>query len=771
MSCCGGDLSADCATGIGAGTDFLRVEELIHSGRTLQDGTRQYVLSVPTIHCAHCISTIEKGLKRRPEVADARVNLTNRRVSVTLKSGDASPGFLLQSLQELGYPATPVDLGDLKELREDRVTGELLKAMAVAGFAAGNIMLLSVSVWAGAEGATRDLFHLISALIAIPTVAYSGRHFFRSAASALSRGRTNMDVPISLAILLGLGMSLFETLQHGENAYFDASVTLLFFLLTGRYFDHLMRDRARAAVSRLANLSVRGCAVVGEDGTTRFVPVDEVEPGAEIIVPAGERIPVDGIVIDGRSEIDRAIVSGESAPLTASPGSRIEAGALNLTAPVRIRATARASESFLSEMVRMMEEAERSRAGYVALADRIASWYAPVVHLMALAAFIGWMVATGDWHHSLTVAIAVLIITCPCALGLAVPIVQVVASGILLDRGVLTRSGSAFERMAAANAAVFDKTGTLTEGRPELIDPNAVDPEKLALAAGLALGSRHPASRGVVEAAKTLGIVPARLFAVEERAGDGLEAIDREGRRVRLGRPSWAAEIIGNGTGTGDYSGVLLAIEGELPVFLPMEDRLRPDAARALQDLAALGLHPEILSGDHRMQVEAVAARLGIPPQDARSDARPADKTAHIRTMASAGAKVLVVGDGLNDAPALAAGHVSMAPGSASDIGKLASDFVFLGDSLMAVPETLRLSRRVVVFIRQNFGFALAYNLVAVPLAVTGHVTPLVAAVAMSSSSLVVVANALRLRLGAGHPSRAAAPEPQFDARVHGAGA
>jgi P-type Cu2+ transporter len=771
MSCCGGDLSATCASEFASGDAFLRIEELMHSGRTLADGSRQYVLSVPSVHCAHCIAAIEKGLKGEPSVADARVNLTTRRVSVTLRSEDTSPGFLLGALERLGYPATPVDLGDLKELREDRTTGDLLKAMAVAGFAAGNIMLLSVSVWAGADGPTRDLFHLISALIAIPTVAYSGQHFFRSAASALSRGRTNMDVPISLAILLGLGMSLFETLRHGENAYFDASVTLLFFLLTGRYLDHLMRDRARAAVSRLANLSARGCMVVGADGTTRFVPIDEVERGAEIIVPAGERVPVDGVVIDGASEMDRAIVTGESAPVAARPGSRVEAGALNLVAPVRMRATAPASESFLAEMVRMMEEAEASRAGYVALADRIASWYAPVVHVLALAAFAGWMFMTGDWHLSLMTAIAVLIITCPCALGLAVPIVQVVGSGVLLERGILTRNGSAFERMAQVDAAVFDKTGTLTEGRPALLDISETDPACLAVAAGLALSSRHPASRAIVEGAKKLGVVPARLIAVKEQAGDGLEGLDGSGRRVRLGRPSWASEILGNSASGDEYSGVLLAIEGEPPVFLAMVDELRPDAARAVESLAEAGLGVEILSGDHRRQVEAVATRLGIEAANAIADARPADKIAHVRDLAAAGLKVLVVGDGLNDAPALAAGHVSMAPGSASDIGKLASDFVFLGESLMAVPETLLISRRIVSFIRQNFAFALAYNLVAIPLAVTGHVTPLVAAIAMSSSSLVVVANALRLRLGRGFGRgfgrglRAERPQPSVRTR------
>lgn len=762
MSCCGGDLSASCATEFKDGTDsFLRVEELAHSGRTLEDGTRQYVLSVPSVHCAHCISNVEKGLKAKPEVVDARVNLTTRRVSVTLPSEDVSPAFLLDTLADLGYPGTPVDLGDLKELREDRTTRDLLKAMAVAGFAAGNIMLLSVSVWAGAEGPTRDLFHLISALIAIPTVAYSGQHFFRSAVSALSRGHTNMDVPISLAILLGVGMSLFETLNHGQNAYFDASVTLLFFLLTGRYLDHLMRDRARAAVSRLANLSVRGCAVLGPDGQTRFVPIDEVEPDDVIVVAAGERIPVDGVVIDGASEMDRAIVTGESAPVAAEPGSLLEAGALNLTAPIRMRATARASESFLAEMVRMMEEAERSRAGYVQLADRIASWYAPVVHLLALAAFVGWMIVSGDWHTSLTIAIAVLIITCPCALGLAVPIVQVVGSGVLLERGILTRNGSAFERLAAVDAAVFDKTGTLTEGRPELVEADKIDPDGFAIAAGLALASRHPASRAIVNGAKKLGIVPAPMTSVKEHAGDGLEGVDARGRKVRLGRPAWASTLIGNGSDNRHYSGVLLAIEGKAPVFFAMEDGLRPDAAAAIERLGSEGIGVEILSGDHRGEVDAIAARVGVASGNAVSDARPADKIAHVEAMSAKGHKALMVGDGLNDAPALAAGYVSMAPGSASDIGKLASDFVFLGESLMAVPETLRVSRRVVSFIKQNFGFAIAYNAVAIPLALAGHVTPLVAAIAMSSSSLIVVANALRLRLDGrfGRTRRAASPQ------------
>ena len=310
----------------------------------------------------------------------------------------------------------------------------LVRALAVAGFAAGNIMMLSVAVWSGADAEARDLFHWLSAAIALPCLAYSGRVFFRSAWQALSHGRTNMDVPISIGVLLAFGMSLYETVHHGPHAYFDAATSLLFFLLIGRTLDHVMRERARTAVEGLARLAPRGASVRQADGSQRYLPVEDIRPGMAVLLAAGDRVPVDGRIVEGRSEIDGSLVSGESVPRPVAAGDCLQAGTLNLSGPLTLEATAAAQDSFLAEMTRLMEAAEAGRTAYRRIADRAARLYAPVIHVTAFATFVGWMILTGDAHRAITVAIAVLIITCPCALGLAVPMVQVVAARRLFEQ-------------------------------------------------------------------------------------------------------------------------------------------------------------------------------------------------------------------------------------------------------------------------------------------------------------------------------------------------
>lgn len=718
-------------------------EEMWLSSRALSDGLRQVDLIVPGVHCGACIALLEKELPRTEGVDHARVNLSTRRVSVVFDGGD-QPETVLSALGEkfnaLGYPA---HLPGGSDDNGDPVFRDLMKALAVAGFASMNVMLLSVSVWSGAEAATRDLFHWISALIAAPALVYSGRVFFVSAWGALKHGRANMDVPISLGVILAYGISLFETITHGEHAYFDASVTLLFFLLAGRALDHMMREKARSAVRNLVRLSPRGAMLIKDDGAREYLALDEIEPGMRLAIAPGDRIPVDGRVISGRSDMDFAVVNGESAPQLVEAGSLTPAGTLNLTGALVLEATRSAQNSFLAEMVSMMEAAESGRAGYRRIADRASAIYAPVVHLLALGTFIGWMAVSGDWRMALLTAVAVLIITCPCALGLAVPVVQVIAAGRLFENGIMVKDGSAMERMAQTDHVVFDKTGTLTQGRPELINLASVSADHLAIAARIARASRHPLSRALAVLDQANKDLPE--FEIVEVPGDGVEATLADGTIYRLGRSAFALEgHADSDERAADASQVILSRNGQfLDVFL-FSDQLRRGAAQAVARLGELGVDAEILSGDREAPVKGLAGKLGVANYVA--GVRPRGKVDRVQALAAAGGKPLMVGDGLNDAPALSAAHVSMAPASAADVGRMAADFVFLHDSLEAVPLAIAVSRKAGQLIRQNFALAIIYNCIAVPAAVLGHATPLIAALAMSSSSVLVVLNSLRLR-------------------------
>jgi Cu2+-exporting ATPase len=721
MSCCAPGAEFD-ATQAAIPSD----EELLLASRSLGDGARQIELSLPAVHCAACIQTVERALCDLPGVEAARVNLSSKRVSVKWRDGHLPP--ITSTLTRLGYAP---NLFDETIAGRDGTMSELLRAVAVSGFAAGNIMLLSVSVWSGAEGATRDLFHWVSALIALPALFFAGRIYYRSAWSALSHGRMNMDVPIAIGVTLAYAMSLYETLNHGAHAYFDASVTLLFFLLIGRTLDHMMRDRAREAVIGLARLAPRGALVVSPDGARDYRPVEEIQPGMHVLIAAGERSPVDGRVLDGRSDLDRSVVTGESAPVTIAAGEMVQAGTLNLTGPLTLEATSTATTSFLAEMIRMLEAAEGGRARYRRIAERVSALYAPVVHLTAFVTFLGWMAWGGDWHQALTIAIAVLIITCPCALGLAVPIVQVVAARRLFEAGVMVKDGSAMERLAEADAVVFDKTGTLTLGRPRLVGTEEIDPAVLGLAGSLAAHSRHPLSLAIAAEA---GGDATRFDAVSELPGYGVEG-RANGHVWRLGRANWATGAKGDGT--------ILARDGVEVARFEFEDRLRAGARDTVAEAERIVGPVEMLSGDGEAACARVAASLGI--ERFRCGMLPADKVARLTELSLSGHRVLMVGDGLNDAPALGAAHVSMAPASAADVGRNAADFVFLRESLEAVPLARDVAVRAGRLIRQNIAIAIVYNAVAVPVAILGYVTPLIAAIAMSGSSIIVIANALRL--------------------------
>jgi len=729
-------------------------DEIRLASRDLGGGRFQTDLSVPGARCAACIGKIEKGLAQVPGVEAARMNLTAKRVSVTWRGHEAPD--LIAALDSAGFQG---NLAGVADETKDPELGRLVRALCVAGFGAMNIMMLSVSVWSGADGETRQMFHWISAAIAFPCLLYAGRIFFESAWSALRRGRTNMDVPISIGVSLAFGLSLYDTIQNGEHAYFDASISLLFFLLIGRTLDHVMRDRARTAVSGLARLAPRGATVMRADGRREHLPVAQIEPGMRILLAAGDRAPVDGQVEEGASDLDCAIATGESEPRRVEPGAEIQAGVLNLSAPLVITATARAENSFLGEMMRLMEAAEGGRASYRRIADRASSLYSPVIHAAAFLTFLGWLWIGGDWHQAITVAIAVLIITCPCALGLAVPMVQVMAASRLFEAGVMVKDGAGMERLAGVDTVVFDKTGTLTLGRPRLVNADEIRPADLSVAGFLAARSNHPASRAIAAAAPVTAL---DLTAASEHPGLGIEGVI-DGHCYRLGRAEWAVE---RGRG-GAAAGTVLSRDGRLVARFMLEDELRPDAAQAVGALKALGARVLILSGDAPAAVATVAAKLGI--SDYAAELLPAGKVARLDQLAAQGRKVLMVGDGLNDAPALTAAHVSMAPADAADIGRNAADFVFLHKGLDAVPITVDVARRAGQLVRQNFALSIGYNLIALPIAVAGQVTPLIAALAMSLSSIIVVANAMRLKQGPKplasiEPVKAQAPAPSSPA-------
>ena len=685
-------------------------------------------LSLPHIHCAGCISGVERALSGVDGVQEAYVNLTRKRAQVRADR-NVTADALVSALSRAGYEAHELDPDTVDAGTGDSVSRDLAMRLGVAGFAMMNVMLLSVAVWSGATEATRDLFHWISAAIALPTVAFSAQPFFKSGWSALTRWRLNMDVPISLAILLASGMSLYETGSSGEHAYFDAALSLTFFLLAGRYLDQRTRLAARSAAAELAALEVpRALRVNGE-----MASVADLKKGDKIRLLPGARCPVDGVVLDGKSEVDRSLLTGESLPESVDAGQAIAAGETNLTGPLVISATSDGTDTSLRRMADLVSVAEHARSRYVSLADRAARIYAPVVHLLALAAFAGWLTSTGDVRVSLNIAVAVLIITCPCALGLAVPAVSTAASGRLFRRGLLVKNSTALERLAEVDTVVFDKTGTLTEGRPEFIGTDA-NPSETSIARALAEGSAHPLSAALKKALTTEA---AAVSGIIECPGQGVEG-RWQGDVVRLGRADWVGAEAGEDTAT------WLRVGDGKPVAFRFRDTPRNGAGEAVQALTDSGYRLELLSGDTEAAVSNLARQVGIDVWQAGLG--PQDKVARLRALKEAGHRVLMIGDGLNDTAALAEAHASISPASALDASRTVSDIVLLGNDLNGIGHAVLTARSATHRIYENFGIAALYNVIAVPIALAGLATPLAAALAMSTSSILVTLNALRLR-------------------------
>jgi Cu2+-exporting ATPase len=715
-----------------------------HYVKELTPGYAHIDLAVEGVNCAGCMAKIERGLSAIPDVTLARVNLTDRRLAVEWKTGALDPAQFVDRLAELGYKAYPFEpvRAEVAEVEESRF---LLRCLGVAAFAAMNVMMLSIPVWSGNVTdmlpEQRDFFHWLSALLVLPAAAYAGQPFFRSAWRALRAGGVNMDVPISIGVILALGMSVVETINHAEHAYFDAAVMLLSFLLVGRYLDQSMRRRTRAVAGNLAALkSEMATKFVGPD-EVREMPIAAIRPGDIVLLRPGERCSVDGTVIEGRSEIDQSLITGETLYAPAGPGTSVYAGTLNVSGALRVRVAATSEGTLLAEIMRLLDNAVQARSRYVQLADRASRLYAPVVHATALLTVIGWVLVGASWHDAIVTGIAVLIITCPCALGLAIPMVQTVAAGALFRAGVLLNSGDAIERAAEVTTVVFDKTGTLTLPELDVVNAASVPDDVFALAGRLALASHHPVAAAVARAAQARAPLPD----IVEEPGRGVRgAVD--GVEIRLGSPAFC--------GAGAEAALLLDQDPEVSVVafrrgderhvFAVRQRLRPDAAAVIAALHQRGIATEILSGDRESAVRHAAAALGVTTW--RAAVSPADKIARLEELKRQGVRVMMVGDGLNDAPALAAASVSMSPVSAAHLSQAAADLVFLGNELAPVVKAVDLARKALHLMRQNLTLAIGYNVLAVPIAILGYATPLIAAAAMSGSSIIVMLNAARAR-------------------------
>ncbi len=738
---------------------FVRIDE---------DGAAHMDLAVEGITCAACMVEIERGLSSLDGVRRARLNLTSHRLSVVWKNDEAKAETVLLALERMGYKAHPFDPAGVRE-RADREGGALLRALAVAGFASMNIMLLSVSVWSGnatdISPATRDLFHWISACIALPAAAYSGRIFFRSAFSALKARRLNMDVPIVIGVSLALFLSVVQTVHHSPHVYFESALMLLFFLLVGRVLDHNMRRKTRSFAENIAALKAEAATLIDETGALREAPLSKVPVGALTLVRAGERIALDGVIEKGNSELDQSLVNGETRLKAVRPGDVVFAGMQNIGGNLEVRVQASSGKTFLDEVNKLLETAAQEKSGYVRLADRAASFYSPLVHAAAAMTFLGWFAAGMEWQQALVIAISVLIITCPCALGLAIPAVQVVTSGVLFRSGILLHSGDALERLSAVDTIVFDKTGTLTLARPELINRSGLSEETLQTAGRLALASRHPLAGAVARACAAEQVME---DAVEETGG-GVRASCEKGE-WRLGSPAFCGvEEVRLEAAMASHPEasrmVLREPSGEFHVLL-LQQTLRADAKPVIESLRRDGYDIIILSGDRKSAVAHIAQALGV--ENWEGALTPGDKMSRLGALKQSGRKVLMVGDGLNDAPALAMAYASLSPVTAVHLAQAAADAAFLGEELLPVRAALVQSKRSHRAMVQNLWLSALYNLIAVPFAVAGYVTPLVAALAMSGSSIAVTANALRLRWE-GKKKEEAEWEPSYHlARING---
>ncbi|WP_206171771.1 heavy metal translocating P-type ATPase [Thiorhodococcus mannitoliphagus] len=737
---------------------------------------REINLLVEGIHCAACVWLIEKGLESLPGVEEARVNLTGRRLRVRWDNGRLKLSRILRRLADIGYAATPFDPHSA-ELAIGLENRALLFRMAWAGFAMMNLLWVSIALYSGADqGEHRDFFHWIGFVLATPTLLYSGAPFYRGAWSGLRSGYLSMDLPIAIGVTTTYGYSLYVTVGGSEvgAVYWDTVVNFLFVILVGRYLEAISRRRAVASTQRLLDLQPKVATRV-QGGRGEVVPIRSLQVGERVLVRPGERIPVDGDVAEGESGVDESMLTGESRKVAKVVGDRVAAGTINGAGVLQVRISGVLRETALGRIIALVEAAQSSRAPIQRLADRVVPWFVAATLGLAALTFFIWL--RTDVEVALMAATSVLIITCPCAFGLATPMAVAVASGLGASRGILVKNGAVLERLSAIRHLVFDKTGTLTEGRPQVmalrdshgewqaspvdaidggttLDLTDVQRAQLRRLGALERLSEHPVARAILDLCERSQLSTAGLSVTATQVAPGLGICGRvEGQAVVIGTADWlerngvaerlpvdaAAQSMAEAGGL-----VHCAIDGREVMQLRVADRLRPGAAHLVALMRAGGIRVTMLTGDRREVAEQIAAQLG--DIEVIAEVLPDEKDAVIDRLQRDGTPVAMVGDGVNDAPALTRADVGIAMGSGTDVSIASADIVLISSELGRVIEAAELSRRTLRAIRQNIGISILYNLIMVPLAMGGVITPLIAAVSMPLSSLAVIGNSARIR-------------------------
>jgi len=711
---------------------------------------KEAALMLEGIVCAACVWLNEKFVMSLPGVVEFRVNYSTHRAQLKWHSDEIKLSEILKAIESIGYHAHPFDPSRQESIhKKEKQTA--VRRLLVAGLGMMQVMMVAIALYAGEYGVMdadiREFLRWVSLGFAIPVMLYSAQPFFKSAWGDLKRKQLGMDVPVSLAMGGAFSASLWSTITGVGEVYYDSVTMFVFFLLAGRYLELIARHKAGRAAEELVKLVPATATRLNADGEHEVVTTSELEKDDRVLVKPGEQIPADGKVIDGISSVDESLLTGESLPRGKKLGDAVVGGTLNIESPITVTVTSIGEDSFLSSVIRLLDRATSEKPSLTRAVDKIAGWF--IAGLLIIATLVAFYWASQDSAHTFQIVLSVLVVTCPCALSLATPAALTAATGRLTEIGLLTTRGHALETLAAATHIVFDKTGTLTYGQLEaekitLLQDRMNESELRALVSSIEQDSEHPIARAL----GNLSDKKLDVSSVQAEPGKGIEA-EYMGLKVRVGTLGYVTQLgqfpVSALELTHDVkSTVYIADEKGLLASISIQDQLRLEASETIKQLKQLGLKIVLLSGDQQSVVEHVATELGI--EEARGECLPGDKLRYMQLLQKQGAVVAMVGDGVNDAPVLAASQVSLAMGSGTQLAHASADMVLLSENLKHLAVGVAMSRRTLQIIRQNFSWAIGYNLLAVPLAAMGLIAPWMAAIGMSLSSLVVVVNALRLR-------------------------